>query len=131
MARLRRMGNPDIRNRIVREQAQEYLDIAIASPIPFKTGALSRSGKVEIENPGEAVFGFDVTDPITGVHYAEIQDQGGGHVPQRGYGSVKGANLYLSGTLNQEARDVERALGLRIEKELTTLTTSRAAVRSG
>jgi len=109
-----------------RKEAEYIVDKARKAPIPYKTGDLSRSAKIVDTAAGEVTFGFTV-------EYAAIQDQGsrdGITLPPKRFGSKKGPNFYLSGTIRKELPKALARIGQRLRADLkTTLGANKAMKR--
>lgn len=99
--------------------AEQIVEQSIAAPVPYDTGALSRSGFVmDGERDGEVIFGFNRK-------YASIQDLGGRKLPPKFYGSEIGPNYYFSRTVERAAPGVLALVGQAIQDDLKALSARR------
>jgi hypothetical protein len=109
-----------------KKEAEFIIDKARKAPIPFKTGDLSRSAKIVDTASGEVTFGFTV-------EYAAIQDQGsrdGITLPPKRFGSKKGPNFYLSGTIRKELPKALARIGQKMRNDIKkTLGANKAMKR--
>jgi hypothetical protein len=99
-----------------RRQAEYIIERAVKAPIPYDTGDLSRSSKIVDSGTGAVTFGFTV-------EYAAIQDQGsvdGVTLPPKRFGSKKGPNFYLSGTIKKYLDKILARIGNQMKQDLKT-----------
>jgi hypothetical protein len=82
------------------------------APVPFDTGALSKSGFVENgPRAGHVNFGFNQ-------FYGFWQDVGTVNLPPKPYGSKKGPNFYFTETLRRRKLDAYKAVVAHIQDQL-------------
>ena len=113
--------------RYAKQEAEKLIDLSRKAPVPYKTGVLSNSAKVEITGDGEATFGFTV-------EYAAIQDQGsrdGTTLPPKKFGSKKGPNYYFSGTIKKELTKVLGRVTKAMRAEMKSAGGAAKAVNPG
>ena len=116
----KKFDDPNI-PKLLQPLAKEFIKEAIKSPIPYRTGKLSRSSFITVGNKwGQIYFGFSVND--VPFNYAYAQDIGSTWYPPlkpKPYGSIKGPNKYFTGTLNKMYNVMYPRIVMRIQKTLT------------